>query len=55
MATINRILESYAIQALTRPRKPVVHIQKPKVHTPQKIEIGKISVGTRGRIINIRT
>jgi len=50
---VHAIKAYFATQALTRPRKPVVHIQKPKVNT-QKIEVGKISVGTRGRIINIK-
>ena len=51
MATINRILASHAIQAITRPKKPVIHVQKPET---VKIQVGKISVGTRGRIINIK-
>lgn len=53
MSTINAIKTHYAIQALTRPKKPVFHIQKPRLRAT--IESGPaIHIQGRGKIVNIK-
>jgi len=54
MATINAIKRHYIIQALTRPKRPVIHIQKPQsraIVRPGPV----VHIQGKGRIINIKT